>query len=858
VAQKRPGPGLTVEDWIMVHLLRYARYAGEFEVPWAMTQYGIAEAVGTGQDHVSRAVRRLVQRGILSEAKGRVEGVSEKRKVYSLTPEGQLQAAELSGRAEQVTVRLQEGDGDRPVPLKEATALLGPGYTMIEVARAVSPDGRLDRKALEAGRRSQETEVAQSLSPPARFVGRARELATLREWVEQGRMVVIQGIPGIGKTALAARLAADVRGLRPVFWYRFHEWDSPRNLLAPFGEFLAQQGRRKLKMYLAYKQDIDMGEACYIIQDSARGLEALVVFDDVHKASETFLPCLTLFTEMLPGGLRFILTTRNPGPFYDRRDVIVRGKVCELRLEGLDEPGTRELLRARNIGDEFHLGAFRMTGGHPLALELFVPGAEEAERRGNISKYIGEEISARLSCGERTLLRMASVFRYPVPADALFREEGPTYDVLDGLVARSLLRESATGLFDIHDFLRDFFYSRMTPRERAALHMEASRYYWGLNGPRPHLELIHHLLKAGEHGQAADAMAAHGEELLATGFVEELRRDIGELDTDRPAKAGADIAYIGGRAFDIVGDWDRALGFFGRALASGDRGRQAEVHYRIGWIQQKRNLWKEAAESFRLGLALSRDDGDRKGQARANHGLGRVLWRQGRWSEAARMLHKSISMARLAGEEALEASAGIELGRVLASDGEYVPAEKSLRRSLSILEKLGDHSETARAYNTIGWEILRPQGKLDEALEMIHKGEELALSRGDLRELAPIYHSLGELWARKGYSEKATEYFHKSLELFEKQRDVHGAAYNHLGLAIIASAGRQFERAGAEFEKALAMFETASTPRDIAYAYEEYSRMWQAKGDQKKAAACTGNAKRIMATLRRIGRRGSR
>jgi tetratricopeptide (TPR) repeat protein/DNA-binding MarR family transcriptional regulator len=861
VSRERVGSGLTVEDWILVHLLRYVRYAGDFEVPWAMTQYGIAEAVGTGQDHVSRAVRRLVQKGLLAEAKSRVEGVQEKRKVYFPSPEGQLLASELSRSAEQMEVRIQDPGGDRSVPLKEATAILGPGHTMIEVARALLPDGSLDRGALDAGHRSQEAEMMQAVPAPTRFVGREKELLALRKWLEEGRMVVIQGIPGIGKTALAARLVTDVRDARPVFWYRFHEWDSPRNYLVPLADFLARQGRRKLKVHLACKPDVDLGEVCYIIKDSVRGLEAILVLDDVHKASDAFLPCLSLFTEMLerPGGLRFIITTRNPRPFYDRRDVIIRGKVGELRLEGLDEPGSRELLRSRNIQEEFHASAFRMTGGHPLALELFEPGAEEAERRGNISKYIEEEIGARLSGEERMLLRMASVYRYPVPAEAIFRDEGLTYDVMDGLVARSLLRESRGGSFDIHDFLRDFFYSRMTPRERAALHLEASRYYSGLEGTRPRLELIHHLLKAGEHGRAAEAMATNGEGLLAAGCVEELRRDLEELDAGGLGeRTRNDIAHLRGRASDIVGDWDRALEFYGRALASEDSGRRADIHFRIGWIQQKRNLWKEAARSFRRGLALSKAGGDFRGQAHAHHGLGRVLWRQGRWTEAAGMLHKSIATARTAGEEALEASAGIELGRVLASAGEYGAAEKSLRRSLEILEKLGDPSETARAYNTIGWEILRPQGRLDQALEMIHKGEELALSRGDLRELAPIYHSLGEVWARKGFTEKASEYFHKSLELFERQRDEHGAAYNHLGLAIIASTGRQFERAGDEFEKALALFERARTPLDIAYAYEEYSGMWHAQGDRKRAAACAGKARRIMASLKRTGKPANR
>lgn len=849
---------LTVEDWIMVHLLRYSRYAGDFEVPWAMTQYGIAEAVGTGQDHVSRAVRRLVQKGVLSEAKSRVEGVQEKRKVYFLTPEGQMAAAELGKRAEEIKVQIVDAGGERSVSLKEAAAIMGPQHSMIEVARALRPDGRLDRDQLGSGRRADDAEMMQAVPASARFVGREKELETLRKWLDEGRMVVILGIPGIGKTALAARLVSETRGTRPVFWYRFHEWDTPRNLLVPMADFFAQQGRRKLKMHLSSKPDIDLHEVCYIMQDSVRGLRALMVLDDVHKASAEFLPCLTLFSEMLErtDGLRLILTARNPRPFYDRRDVLVRGRVGELRITGLDEESSRKLLRARNIDESFHKNAYVLTGGHPLALELFTPVAGGSEEKGDINKYIEEEIGARLTAAERKLLRMASVFRYPVPPEALFWDEELTYDVLEGLVARSLLRQSPGGTFDIHDFLRDFFYSRMTPRERAKMHGEAARFFIGAEMVRPQLEQIHHLLKAGQHAGAAEAMAIHGAGLLAAGCVEELGKDLEELD-EKALGPGAqnDMTFLKGRAADIVGDWDKALDFYGRAVASGEEGRRAEIHYHIGWIQQKRNLWKEAAASFRRCLDISISRKDATGIARAHHGLGRVLWRQGKWGEAARLLGKSMGTARHAKQYALEASAGIELGRVLASSGDFGAAEKSLRRSLELLGNIGDLSETARAYNSLGWEILRPQGKLDEALEVIHKGEELALEQGNLRELAPIYHSLGEVWARKGFTEKAEEYFHKSLELFEKQGDEHGAAYNHLGLAITARTRGQHERANEEFEKALALFERVSTPLDLAYAYSEFSRMWEEKGDTKLARTYKSRAEKIMAGLKKGGTR---
>src|SRR5919204_4192820 len=67
------------------------------------------------------------------------------------------------------------------------------------------------------------------------FVGRAEELATLREWVldEGCRLVAVLGMGGIGKTVLAARLAQDIA---PKFERLY--WRSVRDAL-PIGDWLA-------------------------------------------------------------------------------------------------------------------------------------------------------------------------------------------------------------------------------------------------------------------------------------------------------------------------------------------------------------------------------------------------------------------------------------------------------------------------------------------------------------------------------------------------------------------------------------------------------------------------------------------
>ena len=67
------------------------------------------------------------------------------------------------------------------------------------------------------------------------FVGRAAELATLREWVltERCRLVAVLGMGGIGKTILVARLA---HGVAPTFQRAY--WRSLRDA-PPISEWVA-------------------------------------------------------------------------------------------------------------------------------------------------------------------------------------------------------------------------------------------------------------------------------------------------------------------------------------------------------------------------------------------------------------------------------------------------------------------------------------------------------------------------------------------------------------------------------------------------------------------------------------------
>ena len=72
--QAKPG----VQERILLHLLDYSDFKDSIEVPFALSQMGIANAVAIARSNVPRAIAGLKEQGILVERQAHVKGVSRR------------------------------------------------------------------------------------------------------------------------------------------------------------------------------------------------------------------------------------------------------------------------------------------------------------------------------------------------------------------------------------------------------------------------------------------------------------------------------------------------------------------------------------------------------------------------------------------------------------------------------------------------------------------------------------------------------------------------------------------------------------------------------------------------------------
>lgn len=123
-------------------------------------------------------------------------------------------------------------------------------------------------------------------SPPAPagdFVGRKLYLEALDRLTE-GHVMVITGLPGIGKTTLVTAWIS-LRNLENVLWHTFTESDHLEGLLRKIALFLASRGLSRLRDYIVYG-DADLDTSLSIASEDLDRLGALVVLDDFHKSRD--------------------------------------------------------------------------------------------------------------------------------------------------------------------------------------------------------------------------------------------------------------------------------------------------------------------------------------------------------------------------------------------------------------------------------------------------------------------------------------------------------------------------------------------------------------------------------------------
>ncbi|UCE90931.1 MAG: tetratricopeptide repeat protein [Methanobacteriota archaeon] len=759
------GGSLTVSERILFHLNSFIRYEDKYEVPFHLTQDGISRSCKISRAHAAIELKKLRESGLVDERLSHVRKGKTRRKVYLLTHDGKARASAISQY-------VSENGID----------------TMVD-ASSVPADASSSGERKRCRRSSPMPGIRY-------FYGRKQELAELKAALADParRLLVLKGIPGIGKTTLAVKLLSEATDQR-VFWHSVKPWDAPRNIAESLGDFFARNGNRRLEAYLA-SGSYSLGEMSYLLREMLSENGYVFAFDDAD-ASEDVQEFLLMFRHSSGAG-KILVTVEGGAAFYEKSEVVARQEVTELELGGLDPASAIALLKTRGIDEDVGKGLVSMVKGHPLSLEM-VTESTETGARSQLSRFLEEKFYDGLSPEQRSLLQLASVFQKPFPAEAIPRG-------LRGARKASMLRETAPDRFEIHASLRDFVYDHMSAEDRSRWHSVAADHYLRAGEP---IERLVHLLKANRTLEAEMLMARMQDLSLSRGDAARLWQALRGFEPSRLRyRSGVTLARA--RLADALDEPRTAWDLLEGLSRHEDPGVRAEAITEMGIIRSDQGRPEEARELFEDAVRLASDDSIR---ARALRGLGEVQWQKGSLAEAAELFDRSAKDSLAAMDQEGVRRAQLALGGVLMARGDYREAVEHFSICATGLPAV----DLAGAYLSMGIAYARMHREGD-AIRQLRNAVQLSADTGQSRIRAYAHSSLAETLTRSGRVGEGREHCFEAIEIFTELEDRLGvsAAYANLAMAEL-SAGD--ETASEEsFAECLRVLEEIELPSDLSEA----------------------------------------
>jgi tetratricopeptide (TPR) repeat protein len=546
--------------------------------------------------------------------------------------------------------------------------------------------------------------------------------------------------------------------------------------------------------------------------------------------------------------------------------------VEELNLEGLDKESSVQMMRSRGLSPADVEEVFRVTSGHPLFLELI--DDPKLALGKNIRIFIEQEVFSRLGVAERKIMSIAAVFRYPVLIDAFFIMEeeihlaagmdkvelegadyAVSYEAVDSLLSKSIIYESVGRLIGMHDLLREFSLSRLTPRQRRVYHRAAARYYLQDGSAPARVEGLYHSLMAGDLQTAASIAAGDGRSIINKGYatqfaplLDRLVRDMG--GTDR--KDLVEISLLQGEVLYLQGEWDRALEVLRSLQRPSSIGLDArvlgEVTRMIGVIHLNRGEYDVAWRMLSESMGISVNSGDLSTQADVLYDMGGLLERRGRTAEAIENFEKARKIALELADDLALGKALYGIGRAYSTLEEYDKAIRYKEQALAVLERRGDTNMMAKACISIGNDLCSV-GQNQKGMVYLDRAQELANSVGDLSTVGHALANMTGCRLVQGQLEEAERMALRCLPISVKLDDPLMASMLHFYLGYVHSKMGDRSSAEADFGKAMDLLREHESPVRLGQLLIEIAKICMENEERERARVLLDEAQGIAERL---------
>ncbi|MFJ6385220.1 AfsR/SARP family transcriptional regulator [Kitasatospora sp. NPDC092039] len=616
------------------------------------------------------------------------------------------------------------------------------------------------------------------------FTGRTEEAETLtdRLCAAGGRAVVVSaldGMGGVGKTALAVHVARRVRDRFPdgqLFADLRGADRTPPDPGTVLAGFLRDLGVDPGEI------PPDTGERSALYRSALAGRRVLVVLDNAATPGHV--------EPLLPGspGCAVLVTSRHrltglAGAHQLRLDTLPPEQALELltRIVGAErvaaEPGAaEEVVRACGLLPlAVRIVASRLAADPSLTLAALAEGLRREHRLAELSD--GErtvEASFALSY-HRLDAELARAFRLlalpdapdvPLPCAAalLDRSEAETGELLETLVDLNLLQSPRFGRYGFHDLVRAYARARLTAEDGAAARTAATD------------RLLDFCLATARNADLAARKADPAELSLL---------DVPVAHPGRPVADGAEAV----RWMREQAEVHAAVIALSCADPALPLDRAAELADRMGSVLAERTRTTVIADLAERLAGEAEARGEHGPLALARYLRGAMLWHVNRYAESEREIRRAVDLCASPATERVLAKALLTLGGNARIHGRYAEAAEHAGRAAESFHRLGAERAEGSALGEFAFSAAQT-GRLDEARSAAERGARLMSGSGPVSAATGRYY-LARVLRLCGDPEAALAHAVGAREEFAAlQVTVFAAASGDLAARIHAEAGR--------------------------------------------------------------------
>ena len=422
-----------------------------------------------------------------------------------------------------------------------------------------------------------------------------------------GRLVMVTGEAGIGKTSLIDTFRAERPDLRWL-WGACDGGFTPRPL-GPLHDIAATSGGR-LRDLVSSGADRNELFAAFLEVLAAGGPVGVVV-EDLHWADEATLDWLGHVSRRLATLPALILVTcRDDEPGDDGLVADLMGRLAtHSSTRRFTVPGLSAEAVARLTGAQDPEALRRITGGNPFFVtELLAMAGDD------VPPSVADVVRARVrrhSNPAQRILAAAAVLGRPAPASLLAAVSGVPASAVDECLASGTLVPSGHDIAFRHELTRRAV-------EESLPHVQASE--------------LHRIALLALEREGADA-------------AELAHHAVGAADADAVLR----WAPVAGRTAAAASAHREAVVQFRRALAHADllsTAECADLEEAVAESLATRDQWAEAEPHLQRAIALRRTLGDAVDISRVLRRYGRCLWRLCRTEESQAAEEEAYQLMR--------------------------------------------------------------------------------------------------------------------------------------------------------------------------------------------------------------------